>query len=102
MAKQETLRVAQYLLSKDEKTKYLKFGYGENATKETKDKVDAIVKALGTDILYVNLFDDDFKAQHNIPDFVKGGISVPLNTQEQTEQKAAPAKKANKASEPNW
>jgi hypothetical protein len=99
MAKVETIKVAQYLLSKDGKTKYLKFGYGPNADKATVDMVEGIKAALGTDRLFVNLFDDDFRAEYNIQDFVKGNITVPLNDtpQQAAQPAAAPAKVKGKA-----
>lgn len=92
MAKQETLRVAQYLVSKNGETKYLKFDYGPNADQATKDAVEAIKKAIGGDILYVNVFDEEFKEKYNVPDFVKGSVSMPV-----TEAAAAPAPEEKKA-----
>ncbi len=89
--KKETLRVAQYLVSKDGRTKYLKFSYADNAAQATKDMVEAIKTALGSDVLYINLFDSDFKEKYNVPDFVKGSVSVPLN------EKPAPAPAAKPA-----
>lgn len=76
--KQETIRVAQYLLSKDKKTKYLKFGYGPKADQATREMVDRLIEVLGTDRLYINIFDEDFKAQHKIQDFVVGSVAAPI------------------------
>lgn len=75
--KKKTLKIAQYLVSKGG-AKYLKFSYGPDADQATKDKVEAVIAALGTDIVFMNVFDADFKAKYNVPEFVKGNVSVPL------------------------
>ncbi len=54
-----------------------KFGTHDGATQETKDLVAAIIKAIGGDVLYVNITDDSFRQKYNVPDFVKGTISAP-------------------------
>jgi predicted ATP-grasp superfamily ATP-dependent carboligase len=78
MAKTETVKVAQYLVAKDGKTKYLKFEASPKADQATKDLVAKIVAVLGGNILYVNMFDEEFRAKYNIQDFVKGNISAPV------------------------
>jgi hypothetical protein len=78
MAKLETATVAQYLVAKDGKTKYLKFEASPKADQATKDLVARIVAALGGNILYVNMMDEEFRAKYNVPEFVKGKINAPI------------------------
>jgi hypothetical protein len=78
MAKTDSSKVAQYLVAKDGKTKYLKFQASPNADEATKALVAKIITAIGGDILFVNIFDEEFRAKYDIKDFVKGTISAPL------------------------
>jgi hypothetical protein len=72
----KTMAIGQYLLAKDGKTKYIKFSTHDGAPPEVKKKVKAIIEALGTDVVYVNLFDAEFREKYDIPDFAKGRIVV--------------------------
>ncbi len=72
----KTVAIGQYLVAKDKKTKYIKFSCHDGAPDEVKKKVKAIVAALGTDVVYVNLFDQEFREKYDIPDFAKGRIVV--------------------------
>jgi hypothetical protein len=36
------------------------------------------LQLLGGDVLYVNLFDSEFREKHKIPDFSKGRIAAPV------------------------
>ena len=75
-------RIGQYLIAKSG-TKYIKLDAGPKADKETKALIKKVVAALGSDVLFVNIFDDDFREKYNIPDFNKGSISVNLDSEEQ-------------------
>lgn len=76
--KMETRDIGQYLLAKDGVTKYLKLSAKPNADAPTKKLVADLIALLGGDVIYVNLFDNEFKAKYNIPDFSKGRISAPV------------------------
>lgn len=79
MSKQETVSIGDYKVSTDGKTKYIKLQASPKADDKTKKLVADLVALLGADVLYVNLFDSEFRAKHNIPDFAKGRISAPVN-----------------------
>jgi hypothetical protein len=87
MAKKETVNIGNYLLAKDGKTKYLKLEAAPKATDETKKLVKDLIEVLGTDMIYVNLFDADFKSQYKIPDFAKGRIAVEVKPKGQKAEK---------------
>jgi hypothetical protein len=89
MSEKKFLRVAQYLVAKDGKTKYLKFEASPNADAQTKKLVGDIIKALGGNVLYINIFDEAFKSKHNIKSFVKGSASAPPIGGKPTESKAS-------------
>lgn len=75
-------RIGQYLVAKNGKTKYIKLSTHDKSTKAEKVLVKKLVALLGTDVLFVNLFDADFKEKYNIPDFSKGSISVDLDAKD--------------------
>ena len=75
-------RIGQYLVSKNKKTKYIKLGTGPKSSKEEKALVKKLISVLGTDVLFVNLFDEDFKEKFNVPEFVKGSLSVDLDAKD--------------------
>lgn len=81
--KLETVSIGQYLLAKDGKTRYIKLGASPKADQKTQDLVKRVIQALGTDRLFVNIFDDDFREQYKIAEFVKGRINVPVGGDEQ-------------------
>ncbi len=102
--KKKTVRVGQYLLAKDGKTKYLKLGCKDDAPAEQKEMVERLIEAIGSDVIYVNIFDQEFKDKYDIQDFVKGSIAVELKPPttpdpkadkkpEAKQQAKAPAKK---------
>lgn len=70
--------IGQYLISKNG-AKYIKF---EN--RRTRDGVpasDAFPLTIGEgDILFLNLHDEEFREKHNIPEFVRGTISMVVPT----------------------
>lgn len=74
--------IGQYLVAKNKKTKYIKLEASPKADKEVKSLVKKLVALLGTDVLFVNLMDEDFKDKYDIPDFVKGRISVDMDADE--------------------
>jgi hypothetical protein len=74
--KKNTVSIAEYLVAKNGVTKYLKLAAKPNADDKTKKLVADLIALLGTDVLYVNLFDNEFRAKFNIPDFSKGRITV--------------------------
>lgn len=78
MAKKEskTMRLFQYLVSKDQKTKYLKLNDNPKASKKEKAMIKALKKLLGSDVLYINLFDDKFRKKFKVPKFVKGTVAL--------------------------
>lgn len=78
--KNETVTVASYLVSKDGKTKYLKFECNPKADPAVKAMVEKIKEAIGGDILFVNLIDEKFRQEYQVPDFVKGRINAPAPT----------------------
>lgn len=78
MAKSKSLRLFQYLTSKDGETKYLKLNDNPKASKKEKAMIKALKKILGKDgVMYINLFDDRFRKKYKVPKFVKGSVSVP-------------------------
>lgn len=99
----ETVTIGQYLLAKNGNTRYIKLEAprkGDNPFPITLNEGD---------VLYVSMFDDEFRAQYNIPDFVKGRIDLPLNETTTSEaaapaakQAAKPAKKKNSDGEVNF
>ena len=70
------IRLFQYLVSKDGETKYLKLNDNPKASKKEKAMIKALKKLLGSDVLFINLFDDKFRKKHKIPKFVKGSVSL--------------------------
>lgn len=78
--------VASYLVSEGG-AKYLKFGPKRDKSKEVVGKNPFPLTINEGDVLFVNIFDEDFREQYNIPDFVKGTVQMP---NEQTT--AAPSK----------
>lgn len=78
MAKKESksLRLFQYLVSKDGNTKYLKLNDNPKASKKEKAMIKALKKLLGSDVLYINLFDDKFRKKFKVPKFVKGTVAL--------------------------
>lgn len=76
MAKLNTVSIGQYLLAKDNKTKYLKLEAKPNADERTKKLVADLIAVLGGDVIFVNLYDQEFKDKYKIRDFVKGRIEV--------------------------
>jgi hypothetical protein len=82
--KNKSVNIADYLVGKNG-TKYLKIQCSPKADAKTKKLVDDLKKLLGTDVLYVNLFTDDFREQYGIPDFSKGRIALPLDKKDKTE-----------------
>ena len=75
-------RIGQYLVAKNGKTKYIKLSTHDKSTKAEKALVKKLIAVLGTDVLFVNLFDADFKEKYDIPDFNKGNISVDLDAKD--------------------
>lgn len=70
------INIGQYKVSKNKKTKYIELGCGKNAPKDVKRLIKKLEELMGTNVLFVNLFDPDFKEEYDIPDFVKGSISI--------------------------
>jgi hypothetical protein len=87
----ETVSIGQYLVSK-KGTRYIKLEAKPNADAATKELVRKLAEAIGSDVLYVNMFDEDFRAKHNIPDFSKGRITVQVNEVKTTVAAPAAAK----------
>lgn len=79
------LNIGQYKVAKNKKTKYIELGVSPKASKEQKSLMKKLIALLGSNILFVNLFDADFKDEYDIPDFVKGSISVNLDSNEDDE-----------------
>lgn len=75
-------RIGQYLVAKNGKTKYIKLSTHTKSTKEEKALVKKLIALLGTDVLFVNLFDSDFKDKYDIPEFNKGNITVDLDAKD--------------------
>lgn len=75
-------RIGQYKLAKNRKTKYIQLEVGPNAPKEVKVLLKKLIALLGTSRLFINMFDDEFREKYNIPDFVKGSISVNMDADE--------------------
>jgi hypothetical protein len=96
------IRVAQYLVAKNGTTKYLKFEASPTANQETIDLVEKIKAAIGGDVMYINLFDNDFKMEYNVPDFVKGSVSVDVSSEAPKNTKSKPSKAKASNEEPNW
>lgn len=76
--KKKTVSIGQYLVAKNGTTKYIKLECSPKADQATKDLVERIKEAVGGDVLFVNLFDSEFRSKHNIPDFAKGRIEAPI------------------------
>lgn len=74
--KLNTVSIGQYLVAKNGTTKYLKIEAKPNADAATKKLVADLIAVLGSDRIFVNLFDAEFKAKYNIQEFVKGRIEV--------------------------
>lgn len=89
--KNQFVNIANYNVAKDGKTKYLKIECSPKADAKTKKLVEDLKKLLGTDVLYVNLYDEKFRQDYGIPDFAKGRIALPLNKKE-AEQVAGSSK----------
>lgn len=68
--KRKFQKVGQYLVSKSG-VRYIKFELERNKAGQ-----DLVFK--DGDSLYVNMFQEEFRTEHNIPDFVKGSVSVEL------------------------
>jgi hypothetical protein len=92
--KKKTVNIMDYLVAKDGKTKYLKIQCSPKADDETKKLVEDLKALIGGDVLFVNLFDDKFREEYEIPDFAKGKIALP--SKEENEAALAPAKSAAK------
>ncbi len=75
------LTIGQYLVAKNGKTKYLKLGTSPKADKEKRLAVKKLIAALGTDIIYINIFDEKFKKKYKVMDFVKGSASINLDAE---------------------
>ncbi len=84
--KMNTVNIGNYLVAKNGVTKYIKLEAAPKADEKTKKLVADLVALLGTEVLYVNLFDAEFRAKHNIPEFARGRIAVEVK-----EAGAAPA-----------
>jgi hypothetical protein len=102
--KPKSASVADYMLAKNGTTKYIKFQCSPKASTAIKKLVKDVIAALGTDVLFVNLMDQDFKNKYEIPDFVKGRLSIPVDEDgnpisSSSEEPEAPAKskKSSKA-----
>lgn len=74
--KLKTVKIGSYLLAKNGKTKYLKLEAKPKAGPKTKKIVEDLIKALGADTIFVNVYDEDFKQKYGIKDFVKGEIQI--------------------------
>jgi hypothetical protein len=85
--------IGEYLVAKNGTTKYIKLAAAPNAPEEVKQKVARLIEANGGDILYVNLFDNDFRAKYKIPDFAKGRITSPQDGGDNGGSKGKQAKK---------
>lgn len=80
------LNIGQYKVAKNKKTKYIELGVSPKASKEEKALMKKVIALLGSNILFVNLFDNDFRDEYDIPDFVKGSISVNLDSDEDEDE----------------
>ncbi len=83
--KVETVNIADYLVAKNGKTKYLKIQCSPKADDKTKKLVKDLIALLGTDRLFVNLFTQEFKDEYGIPDFAKGRIAIETNPKPSTD-----------------
>lgn len=89
----ETVTIGQYLLAKNGTTRYIKLEAprkGDNPFPITLNEGD---------VLYISMFDDEFRQQYNVPEFVKGRIEMPLEQNEKKEE-APKSKSAPKKSTP--
>ena len=75
-SKPKTVQIGQYLVSKDKKTKYLKQSARDKNGPKAAALVKKLVKLLGSEVIFVNLYDQEFKDKYKIQDFVKGTIQV--------------------------
>jgi hypothetical protein len=78
-SKRNMVSIGQYKVSKNKKTKYIELYASDKAPKEVRVLVKKLISLLGSKILYVNIFDDEFREQYNIQSFVKGSIRVDLD-----------------------
>lgn len=78
--------IGQYLVAKNKKTKYIKLEASPKADKAVKLLVKKLIAALGTDIMFVNLVSDDARDKYEIPDFVKGRISVDMDAEDDSDE----------------
>ena len=76
MSKDNSTRVGQYLVSKNG-AKYLKFENAKNKDGSLKGEDVFPITINEGDIMFLNLMDDDFREKYNVPDFVRGTVSVP-------------------------
>lgn len=79
--KATTQVVASYLLS-EKGSKYLKFGPKRDKNKNVVGTNPFPLVINEGDVLFVNIFEQDFKEQYNVPDFVVGTIQKPNDKKE--------------------
>ncbi len=99
--KNNSVNIMDYNVAKNGTTKYLKIQCSPKADAKTKKLVEDLKALLGTDVLFVNLFSQEFKDQYGIPEFAKGRISVATDAKPAIETNAPVAKPAPAKQKPS-
>jgi hypothetical protein len=76
MSKSKTTQVATYMVSEGG-AKYLKFGPKKDKNKNVVGTNPFPLVINEGDVLFINVFDEDFRNEKSIPDFIVGNVQKP-------------------------